>query len=276
MKKERKKRVGFKLPPGPNYSWRKVTFWMILSFFLLTCPIIGGTLMWRRAPYFQFGEPIKALVQTSSHYAPLPTLYLAEVLNLSSDHPTLLNSYNLEAAKERLCATYLIKSALLKKVLPDTLYIDYEVREPIAYLGDYSNTVLDEEGMFFPLNPFYSLRTLPEIYLGANAFPSPWGGKMEESHLKIIKEFFTLFGSKNISRLDLSYVESESAGTRQIILILKNGVILRLSAANYSEEIKHYFVLVKEVLKKEPSHYIVDLRIPDVAYIQKVCQKNLS
>lgn len=232
--------------------------------------------MWRKAPYFQFGEPIKALVQTSSHFAPLPTVYLAEVLNLSSDRPTLINNYNLDAAKERLFATSLIKSVHLKKILPDTLYIDYEVREPIASLGDYSNTVLDEEGMFFPLNPFYSLRTLPEIYLGANALPSPWGGKMQENHLKIMREFFTLFGPKNISRLDLSYVESESAGTRQIILILKNGVILRLSTGNYTEEIHRYFLLVKEVLKKEPSDYIVDLRIPDVAYIQKICQKNLS
>ena len=74
----------------------------------------------------------------------------------------------------------LIKKASIKKIPPGTLYIEYQMRVPLAYLGDYTNTALDEEGYLFPFSPFFTPKKLPIIYLGLQQDDAQWGMTLKQ------------------------------------------------------------------------------------------------
>jgi len=181
------------LKPGPRYSWKKVALIVTLS----CCCISGGAtaayIFYRYTKHLQAtneASVIQALMQSAAQYAPLQTTYLAEVLELSQDRSVNLSQFDLEEAHERLMATRVIREAHIKKIKPALIYLDYALRKPIALLGDYTNTALDQEGILFPYLPFYPPRHLPEVYLGGKAPPNPWEEKLEEkqlSHLKTVR-----------------------------------------------------------------------------------------
>src|SRR5262245_27517132 len=93
---------------------------------------------------------IIAIVQSGPQKETLRTVYLAELLSLSVDQPTNLYQFHLETAKKKLSASPLIKSAEIKKMKPGTLLIEYTSRAPVAFLGDFTNTALDDEGFLIP------------------------------------------------------------------------------------------------------------------------------
>ncbi len=260
--------LGKLLKPGPKYSWKKVILIVALS----CCCISGGA----SAAYFFYlyaqhlhatneASVIEAVVQTAGHYAPLQTAYLSEVLELARDRPVNFSRFDLDEAYERLMATHVIREALIKKIKPNILYVDYGMRDPAAYLGDYTNTALDREGVLFPYLPFYPPRRLPEIYLGAHAPPNPWGERLKEKSLALIQDMLGYFEPGEIKRIDLSQSEAPSAGTRQIILVLKNGLILRLTPKNYAKEVEHYRILKTQIPMGKGC--VIDFRNPEVAYI---------
>lgn len=207
---------------------------------------------------------IQAVVQTAAQYAPLQTAYLSEILELSQDRPVNFSQFDLEEANERLMATQIIREALIKKIKPNILYVDYDVRKPIAYLSDYTNTALDQEGVLFPYLPFYPPRNLPQVYLGAKAPPNPWGERLESKQLALVSDILRRFQVGAIERIDLSQSEALSAGTRQIVLVLKGDVILRLTPKNYAQELTNYHMLALQMKEKA---CVIDLRNPEVAYI---------
>jgi hypothetical protein len=251
--------------PGPIYSWKKVALVVCLASLAISGSAAASYFFYRFAKQQQNADAasaIRAIVQTTSQSgrqcAPLQTAYLAEVLGLSAD---------LHLAKKRLLATCVIKEAVLKKMKPDALFIQYSTRVPYAFLEDYTNTAIDEEGVFFPFTPFYSPRSIPRIYLGKVSATQPWGGKIREEHLMLIQRLFTTLGVEKIERIDLSQMEANSAGRRELVVILKGGSILRLSPKNYVQQLANYSILKRTFLRKaDPA--VVDLRIPEVAYIQ--------
>ena len=255
------------LKPGPRYSWKKVILILTLS----SCCLSGGAtatylfyLYTRHLHATNEASVIQAVVQSAAQYAPLQTTYLAEVLELSQDRPVNLSQFDLQQTHERLVATYFIREALIKKIKPDIIYLEYELRKPIAFLGDYTNTALDQEGMFFPYLPFYPPRNLPQVYLGVKAPPNPWGEKMEAKQITLVSNILKRFDVGAIQRIDLSQSEAPSAGTRQIVLVLKRGTILRFTPKNYTQELTNYFMLAKQMTEKA---LVIDLRNPEMAYI---------
>src|SRR5689334_10077878 len=80
---------------------------------------------------------LNSLIQTGPQREVLKTTYLAEWIGLSCDRPCSALSLNLEKAKQRLLRSPLISQAELKLIKPNALYIDYTVRQPIAWLEDY-------------------------------------------------------------------------------------------------------------------------------------------
>ncbi|MCC5831433.1 MAG: hypothetical protein JJU12_00115 [Chlamydiales bacterium] len=256
------------LKPGPKYSWKKVFLVLALS----CCGISGGT----AAGYFFYrytcrlheadeASVIEAIVQTAALYAPLQTAYLSEVLDLSGDRPSNFSRFDLKEAYERLVATYIIREACIKKIKPNILYLEYEAREPIAYLGDYTNTAIDGEGALFPYLPFYPPRRLPEVYLGAYAPPNPWGEKLEGESLAFVHAILRGFQPGSVERIDLSQSKAASAGTRQIVVVLKKGPILRLTPKNYAQELEYYHILAAQI--SLDGGCVLDFRNPEVAYI---------
>ena len=93
------------------------------------------------------------IVQTGMQREALHSDYIAELLDLSSDHPKLFSAFDEEAGKKLLLKSPVIKEASIKKIPPNMLYVDYTVRKPEALLANFSNIAVDKEGYVFPLTP---------------------------------------------------------------------------------------------------------------------------
>ncbi|NDE82816.1 MAG: hypothetical protein EB051_04310, partial [Chlamydiia bacterium] len=82
---------------------------------------------------------ITSLIQTGPQKEPLRSEYLAELMSLSKDLPKPALKFDLQKARRDLLASPLIKAADLKVIEPSTLYVDYTVRQPVAWIYDYEN-----------------------------------------------------------------------------------------------------------------------------------------
>ncbi|MCB1072564.1 MAG: hypothetical protein KDK96_05605 [Chlamydiia bacterium] len=213
--------------------------------------------------------PIKVIAQTGPIKEGLKTDYLAEILDLSIDNPQHLSVEEVEKVLE--------KSPLIKKVSAsylnsETLYIDYTLRNPVFALIDLENTALDLEGHLFPLNPYFTPKKLPELYLGLKeiiSFEKSLSGK----EMALATHLYHLL-KEEIKRIDLSHINESSLGKREIVVILElpNGAkhILRLSTKRYQEELLDYQSLKTAV---QEGDFIIDLRVPELAYVTHLTQK---
>jgi hypothetical protein len=181
------------------------------------------------------------------------------------------------------------------------LFIDYTAREPLAWLFDYENTAIDEEGYLFPVSPFFTPKNLPEIYLGCAPF-SNWHIAPSDKKLHLAFKLLTLLSAPaykdlfKVRRIDVSHAFASSYGSREIVLILEDELykneqvlslprLLRLSTKNYTQDLGNYLKLREKLLEKEeaemqkgPLHAhlgetIVDLRLPELAFIKSSAEK---
>ena len=132
---------------------------ILLSLLCTTGIALVGVWYWQKVQKKQEEDPqftIVALAQSTTSVDPLKSAYLAELLGLSTDQPQNLYAFDRKAALAKLEGSSLIKKSTLTKVKPGTLLIEYEVREPIAFSGDFSNTAIDEEGFLIPFKPFFT------------------------------------------------------------------------------------------------------------------------
>ncbi|MBS0653418.1 MAG: hypothetical protein JSR39_07845 [Verrucomicrobia bacterium] len=225
---------------------------------------------------------IQTLIQTGPQREALKTEYLAELLGISADFPPLVAAFNLKEAEMKLRACPLIAEAQVKLLKPSTLYVDYTIRQPVAWAGDYENVAIDKAGYLFPFRPFFSPKNLPEIYMGLGPFGAqsdeadkpvaqwnqPLAGKYAELALNLlnlinepqVQELFT------VKRIDVSKAFSESYGTREIILVAEDLIpissngkevqylfpkILRLSTKNYASELGNYLKLRQQLIENQ-------------------------
>lgn len=224
---------------------------------------------------------IVAIAQTSSDSESLKTLYLSELLNLSIDRPSNLYRFNTKEAKKKLLASSLIKAAHVKKIPPGTIFVEYTLRKPIAFLGDYTNTAIDADGVLFPFKPFFSPKNLPEIYLGlsslgeegeaSNEEGGKWGSPLYGLKAKLALTIYQLITKYSCSenmqlmRIDTSKAFALSYGQRHIVVMLEERLereigghsvlvfypkILRLSTDNFSQEIANFLTLNPILNKK--------------------------
>lgn len=240
---------------------------------------------------------IVALIQTTPDKERLKTIYLAELLGLSIDQPTNLFRLNINEARQNLLKSPLITTAKIKKILPGTLYIEYSLRKPFAYVIDFTNTVVDKAGVAFPFKPFFTPKKIPEIYLGLDKNDLEWGEQIKGVKIKValyLIDFFhhNLPESTSLVRVDVSHAFDDSYGNRQVVVMLEESLnlkmhseniaftiphILRLSLENYKQEISNYLVLRPLMIDKGASKIknqstpleplIIDLRISGLAYI---------
>lgn len=252
---------------------------------------------------------ITAIVQTGPEREQLKTVYLAELLDLSVDKPINIYAFDVKRAKEKLLANPLIKEVEVKKVLPRTLYINYSIRKPIAYLGDYANTALDDEMVLLPFKPFFSPKKIPILTFGADAIDagnegSSWGKRIAGDKAALAldllhrtRQLLTPYGTE-IKRVDVSKALVKSFGQRQVVLTLEERfsggeakqaqalicpVILRLDPNHFDRSLRRYLLVKDEIIKKVLqkasvgkqqkmvvfSPIVIDLRIPDLALLSQ-------
>jgi acyl-CoA synthetase (AMP-forming)/AMP-acid ligase II len=259
--------------------------WIVASTFLIS----GGsfaffkqTLKHKRQSAGDPSQYIRSIVQTGPKKEALKTEYLAELIGLSADCPPHARSFNLSRAAQRLKSSPLISRADVKLIKPGTLYIDYTVRQPIAWLEDYQNTVLDKEAFPFPFSPFFSPKNLPSLYLGLAPFGAPsidpdrptalWGQPLAGKYIALALDVLALVTDPQVAdlfsvkRIDVSNAFAESYGTREIVLITEDTLIknregrsiefrlpriLRLSTKNYAQQLGNYLKLREQLFDAE-------------------------
>ncbi len=214
------------------------------------------------------------IVQTGPQREALKTTYLAELMRISADRPVTVASFDPQMAQKRLLSSPLIKEARVKLIEPDTVYVDYTVRQPFAWLHDFENIALDEEGVPFPVSPFFTPKKLPEVYLGIRNFY--WSRPLKERNAQLALTILNLLNrlSLQVKRLDVSKASEQSLGRREVIIILdEQGFtkVLRLTPKNFAQELGNYLELRT---KLPPVPQIIDLRIPQLAFIEEKKAQN--
>jgi hypothetical protein len=285
--------------------------WIVLSTFLITGSGYSGMKSyvkwkWKRANHPDY--QISAIVQTGPQREALRTVYLSELLGISRDKPQSLYHFDCEKAEVRLLRSPVIKTATIKREPPNTLHVDYSVRQPIAWLADFSNIAIDQDAVPFPVTPFFTPKKLPEIYLDAPASQAPGNGKwhvpLQGKEIQLALTILSLLSEPtyqdvfHVRRIDVSKAYADSYGKREIVLILEDEIFkqeqgreivivfpryLRLSTKQYAQELGNYLKLREELLSQESRSLkllpnspdliktepkVIDLRIPHLGYIK--------
>jgi hypothetical protein len=223
---------------------------------------------------------VAAIVQTGPEREALKTVYLAELLGLAADAPKNLYTIDLKQAEKALLSSPLIQKAHLKRMPPGALYVDYEVRKPIAWIADYKNTAIDREGYLFPVAPFLSPKEMTEIYLGLPQFGAPednygrkgglWRTPLQNRYLNLALALLQTFeGSPwkeglRIKRIDVSNAFAPTLGRREIVLFTEEEFsirqtdkeltfifpkILRLAPRDYAQQLNNFFALRRTMVE---------------------------
>lgn len=231
---------------------------------------------------------IIAIVQRAKGQDALKTAALAELLSLSLDRPTNLYPFDTGEAEQKLLQQPYILAAKVKKIPPGILDIDYQLRSPIAFLGEMNNTAVDNEGFLFPYDPIYTPKRLPAITLGLSVEECQWGRSVKEhpsfdKALQLVRLWNDTFDHQlHIKQLDMSLERAESLGKRQITVIAewknKKTCILRLSTQHTESDLSHLCTLLHALDKKEDAikdKTIIDLRLNDLAFFEPAITTHL-
>lgn len=204
-------------------------------------------------------QRIVKLMQTGPEKEVLSTLYLAELMQLSIDHPITPRSFDIRDAEAKLLASPVIEQANVILANPNTVLVDYVARRPIAWLYDYINIGVDANSIPFPIHPFFSPKNLPEIFLG-EPVPLIWNKPIDHAKMQLALTIYNLLlpAPFAVKRIDVGQAFAESYGKRQIVLLIEESFktypqqrelvclvprILRLSTRDFRKELGNYIVL---------------------------------
>lgn len=215
---------------------------------------------------------LSRIVQTGPQREALKTTYLAELMQICADRPTAAPFFDRELARSRLLASPVIKQAYVRLKESDTIFVDYTIRQPVAWLHDFENIALDEDGYPFPVYPFFTPKKLSEIYLGIRQFA--WNQPLTDQKALLALTLLHLVNKLSLPtlRLDVSNAFHASLASREVIVILdEKGFTktLRLTPKKFAQELGNYLEL-REQLPPEPQ--IIDLRIPQLAFLERACK----
>ncbi len=285
---------------APRIPLSKALFYILISIVFICGMSAAGLIHLKQIKKKQSLDPqfnIVAIAQKCTERESLKTVYLAELMGLSVDRKENIYEFNLKKAESRLLASSLIQSVRLQKIKPGIIYVDYDMRTPVAFLGDFSNTAIDSSGVLIPFKPFFTPKRLPVVILGVSdlndAYLSDddkkgtWGHAIDGPKAKLalnIFKYLTAFccnEQMQLQRLDVSKAYALSYGRREIVVILENkmeregGVhmcqyFLRLSADNFPQELANFLALYKKYLYSKSSavkSIIIDLRLSRLAYL---------
>ena len=268
--------------------------WIISSIFIVTGSIYS---VLKTLPKKAFSKApvefvIRKIIQTGPQSDALTTDYLAEIMGLSQDVSTNIFRFDPDEATAKLLALPLLKDVKVKLVHPDTIYVDYTMREPIARIYDYENIAIDEEGCLFPFLPFYSPKELPEFYFGlpvSSCLDKHLKGSTFDLAIHLLKLLKPIITQSHLSlkRIDVANAFDKNLGRQEIVVEITNETqlfnlapqqrfvhYLRLSPKNYRQQLGNYFALHQELIaglpvKQEVQTRVIDLRMEGFALVNE-------
>ncbi|MEI8299987.1 MAG: FtsQ-type POTRA domain-containing protein [Chlamydiota bacterium] len=273
--------------------------WIIGSVFLITGSIYSFL---KTLPQTGFSQSsvefiIRKIIQTGPQRDALTTDHLAEIMGLSQDVPTNIFRFDPDEATQKLLAISLLKEAKVELIHPDTVYVDYTMREPIAMVYDYENIAIDEEGFLFPFSPFYSPKALPEFYFGLDSSFS-WDKPIKSASFDLARRLLKLLQPITseqhlcLKRIDVSNAFHKSLGRQEVVIEITHEAqlftlapqqrfvhYLRLSPQNYGQQLGNYFALHRELviglsLQEGIQTRVIDLRIEGFALVNEPAKSN--
>jgi hypothetical protein len=265
-------------PAAPHkIPLKKAFVWITLSVLAISGSATFGwlyTLQWKQALKHSPEYLITQIALTSPHLDALEPDFFAELLQLSSDKPTNQYQLNEKQAEKKLQSHPLIKKATVKAVSPNGLHIDYEMRAPVAYLGDIKNGGVDDEGVLIPCRPFFTPKRIPRYYLGLQDDVS-WGEQIKGERIRLAETLRRDIEHKGafVKSLDLTRIDAPSYGEREICVLIEEEndayetwpVLLRLNHKDPFRSLSTYWLYREK--KPVSSPLILDLRIEDLAFI---------
>lgn len=276
--------------------WRKALAWIFFSTLFISGAFGAGVLYWHYHKIERASDSrytLVAIMQACDSHEPLQTNYLAELLGLSVDQSVNLYRFNTHEAVQRLLRCPLIKTAEVKKIFPGMIHVKYSLRKPGAYIVDYLNAAMDDEGNLIPTKPFYTPKNLPEIYLGLPAGLIAGGSVFSEKTAlaqEVLKEAdqINFLTPCRLRRIDVSKAFSKHLGEREIVLTFETCVsssekmespvrlvsIIRFYPNNWRAQLIKYSILHERLVEeafaafsKVKGRYVIDMRISELAFI---------
>ncbi|NGX56316.1 MAG: hypothetical protein K1060chlam5_00554 [Candidatus Anoxychlamydiales bacterium] len=249
----------------------KAVFLIILSTIIFSSINIYFYINYRKFQKKRLFDPkydIMSILHSTKDDLRLDTPYLAEVLTLSSNNPKNLFLYPVEVAQNLLNEEPIIKNAKIKKIKNNTLKIDYEIKNPIAFLYDFENIAFDEDYNIFFVSPYIEANNLIDVYINIENSELDLKKPLIDKRLKLANSFITEIKKSGfldlvkINLIDVSRSYHESYGKREIVLTIleemqieinsKNVKLifpryLRLPIKNYLQQLSNYLSLRKKM-----------------------------
>lgn len=175
---------------------------------------------------------------------------------------------NLEAWRETLMASPWVEGASIRRVLPGTVDVLIQERQPIAVgrIGDTLFLIDREGGLIDEYGPNYAEFDLPVID-GLSAAPGEDGLLIDEGRAALA---LRLLGSlemrpdlqKRVSQIDVTDL-------RDAVVVLKGDTVLvRIGDDQFAERLQSYLDLAPALRERVPDIDYVDLRFGERIYVR--------
>jgi hypothetical protein len=280
----------------------KQAIFVIISVTCCTVAVVVGAYTFQMMRQVEKAKSPKyavlGIIQKSASQDMLKTDQLAAFLGLSSDVPQNLYAFDMGLARRKLLSLPFMKKVSIQRIEPNLLSIEYELRTPKWLLADYENVAIDQDGYLFPITPFFSPKSLPQIFLGLPAFQGEpdlqgrrggtWNQALQGKHMALVRDIFELEKTfhPHFEMVSVDVQKTFCASKNcEIVLRLKEKKIqgiqdvhiceylLRLPQEGYKEAITRFFEHKAsfEPLRKKEHLLIVDLRLDRIALV-KSCE----
>ncbi len=243
---------------------RNALGWILFSTFIISGTAALAMLYTSHVLERQKNDPSFNIVSLDLQGAIDPAL-IAELLELSADHPVNIHHFNSAEGVHKLLSYPLFKTATIKKELPAQLKIDYTLRIPRAIASDWLCAAWDQEGILMPIDSCFDQMELPAVVLG-DIGQVEWGKSGQCNRLMLAFEILNEFHPQYNLTVDVSRAEEPSFGRREVIVTLP-GAILRLNPEDWRQEIANYLQIKQSGFLKKMS--VIDLRISCLGFVQE-------
>lgn len=209
-----------------------------------------------------------------------PELELCKLI--SDPYEASIDSYKIREYETRLVSSPMVKWASVKKRRSNITF-HYELREPLFELIDYKNIAIDQEGVLFPLYPFYHAANRVKLLLGCKEGQALLGVATSSLRFALAKQLYTLLqqtlpANVSVKLIDVSLSDAMSLGQRKVITHLQwegRQVYVLFSPKQMGEVANK----LEAVMQLESSHrpcLSVDLRVENRAYLTAFIDEEAS
>lgn len=219
---------------------------------------------WRREVHEKC--PIEQIASRSGGFYAMPQDVLQSLLNLSLEEKADLSTVKLQPLEQRLLVCPALELVRMRKLAPNTLVVDYVLKEPLFRLGGYDNLAIDRKGSTFPVEPYFPSLILPKLLVPENSL------SFIASHFEIFLLCLTIHDALHdmgLPLIEMDVRQSMALGLfrREVRLCCGKGeVMVRLPVEKTSLALKRLALLWKQY-----PNYVgtIDLRFPGVGYLDQ-------